>query len=199
MATFVLNNPAKRNALGSAMVKSLAENISNVRSDKSVRILLIKAEGHVFSSGHDLKELAAMDEADARMLFQSSAKMMKDLQELPVPVLAQVDGLAAAAGLQLLAGCDMAVCTKGSSFSTPGVRVGLFCTTPAVAAFRSSYSPKLLSHMLFTGDAIDASQALRIGLVSHVFDTVPEMESFVDGTCQRIKVRGFCVSFLRVW
>lgn len=98
VATLSLNNPAKRNSLGSQMIKSLAENLSSVRSDKSVRLVVIKADGHVFSSGHDLKELAGMDDFQARALFQMSAKMMKDMQELNVPVLAQVDGLAAAAG-----------------------------------------------------------------------------------------------------
>ena len=149
IARVVLNNPAKRNALSSAMVSALSQQLGAVRADKTVRMVVMEGAGHVFSSGHDLKELQGMDAREADALFKASARMMSDIQALPVPVLARLDGLAAAAGLQLLSSCDMAVCTKSATFSTPGVRFGLFCTTPSVAAWRSSYSAKALSHMLF--------------------------------------------------
>jgi enoyl-CoA hydratase/carnithine racemase len=187
VARVLLNNPAKRNALSTAMVSSLTQQLATLRADKSVRFVVIEGAGHVFSSGHDLKELQSMDARDADALFKASAKMMSDIQTLQVPVLARLDGLAAAAGLQLLSSCDMAVCTKSATFSTPGVRFGLFCTTPSVAAWRSSYSAKALSHMLFTGDAVGAAEALRMGLVSHVFEDAAQMSAFVEATGERIK------------
>ncbi len=187
VARVTLNNPAKRNALSSTMLAELRNVLDGVRADKSVRLVVMQGSGHVFSSGHDLKELAALESHKAEELFKSSAKMMSDLQTLPVPVLAALDGLAAAAGLQLLSSCDMAVCTRASTFSTPGVRFGLFCTTPSVAAWRSTYSPKMLSHMLFTGDAVGSEEALRMGLVSHVLEDGPSMAAFVESTAERIK------------
>merc|ERR1711991_315177 len=187
LATVLLSNAAKRNALSSAMLHDLSEAFQALRGEREVRFVELKADGHVFSSGHDLKEMRAMDRQQQEALFSACNRVMRDIQTLPVPVMASLDGLAAAAGLQLLSACDMAVCTERSTFQLPGVRYGLFCTTPAVYAYRSSFASKSLFHMLVTGEPVDAAAGLRMGLVSHTFGDAAAMQRFVEASAEQVR------------
>ncbi|KAJ8381552.1 hypothetical protein SKAU_G00023300 [Synaphobranchus kaupii] len=167
----VLNNPKKRNALSLSMLTSLRSDIlADVDSD-DLRVIIISAEGPVFSSGHDLKELtSAQGKEYHSRVFEVCSEVMSLIQDIPVPVIAKVNGVATAAGCQLVASCDIAVATEKSTFATPGVNVGLFCSTPAVAIGRA-VPRKVAMEMLFTGAPISAHDALLHGLVSKV---VPE-------------------------
>ncbi|XP_060770342.1 enoyl-CoA hydratase domain-containing protein 3, mitochondrial [Neoarius graeffei] len=164
----ILNNPKKRNALSLAMLTSLRENILTGIDDKDLRVIVISAQGPVFSSGHDLKELTSAQGRDYHTrVFRVCSEVMTLIQDLPVPVIAMVNGIATAAGCQLVATCDIAVATDKSSFATPGVNVGLFCSTPGVAIGRA-VPRKVAMEMLFTGRPIMAQEALLHGLVSKV-------------------------------
>ncbi|KAM5170697.1 enoyl-CoA hydratase domain-containing protein 3, mitochondrial isoform 2-T2 [Mantella aurantiaca] len=166
-----MNNPQKRNALSLSMLQSLQEDISHETDDVNLRVIVIAAEGPVFSSGHNLKEFtSAQGKSYHAEVFYACVKLMKTIQTVPVPVIAQVNGLATAAGCQLVASCDIAVASDRSKFATPGVNVGLFCSTPAVALGRA-VPRKVALEMLFTGEPISAHDALLHGLVSKV---VPE-------------------------
>ncbi|CAB1421811.1 unnamed protein product [Pleuronectes platessa] len=167
----ILNNPKKRNALSLSMLESLRENlVTDVDSD-DLRVIIISAKGPVFSSGHDLKELTSAQGREYHTkVFHTCAEVMSLIQDIPVPVVAMVNGVATAAGCQLVASCDIAVVTEQSTFATPGVNVGLFCSTPAVAIGRA-VPRKVAMEMLLTGTPISAHDALLHGLVSKV---VPE-------------------------
>ncbi|XP_069105541.1 enoyl-CoA hydratase domain-containing protein 3, mitochondrial-like isoform X1 [Argopecten irradians] len=181
--TICLNDPKKRNALSLRMLEALKSDLSN--QTDSLRVIILTAKGPVFSAGHDLKELTTKDGREYhRQVFQNCTDVMLMVQELPVPVIAQVSGLATAAGCQLVASCDIAVATDTSRFATPGVSVGLFCSTPAVAVGRS-VPRKVAMEMLFTGHPISAQDALLHGLVSRV---VPEdqLETTTMGIANRI-------------
>ncbi|XP_055793680.1 enoyl-CoA hydratase domain-containing protein 3, mitochondrial-like isoform X1 [Salvelinus fontinalis] len=169
--SIILNNPKKRNALSLSMLESLRSNIlADIDSD-DLRVIVISAKGPVFSSGHDLKELTSAQGRDYHFkVFQACSEVMTLIQDIPVPVIAMVNGVATAAGCQLVASCDIAVVTEKSTFATPGVNVGLFCSTPAVAIGRA-VPKKVAMEMLFTGSPISAQDALLHGLVSKV---VPE-------------------------
>jgi enoyl-CoA hydratase/carnithine racemase len=167
IAFLTLNHPEKRNALSTAMLRELKDRFAALSSDKSVRVVILRANGRVFSSGHDLRELAGIDEAACTGLFALCSDVMQAIRKLPQPVIAQVQGLATAAGCQLVASCDLAVCAEDASFATPGVRIGLFCTTPAVAVVRAVPVKKAME-MLLTGEAISARDAERFGLVNRV-------------------------------
>ncbi|XP_062860881.1 enoyl-CoA hydratase domain-containing protein 3, mitochondrial [Trichomycterus rosablanca] len=163
-----LNNPKKRNALSLAMITSLQENILADIDDKDLRVIIISAEGPVFSSGHDLKELTSAQGRDYHAnVFKACSEVMSLIQDIPVPVIAMVNGIATAAGCQLVASCDIAVATDKSTFATPGVNIGLFCSTPGVAIGRA-VPRKVAMEMLFTGKPITAQEALLHGLVSKV-------------------------------
>uniref|UniRef100_UPI00398E7CAE enoyl-CoA hydratase domain-containing protein 3, mitochondrial n=1 Tax=Pristiophorus japonicus TaxID=55135 RepID=UPI00398E7CAE len=166
--TIVLNNPKKRNALSLAMLESLRGDLLHEAESNDLRVIIISAEGPVFSSGHDLKELTSTQGWDHHaQVFAVCTEVMTLLQDIPVPVIAKVNGLATAAGCQLVASCDIAVVSDKSRFATPGVNVGLFCSTPAVALGRS-VPRKVTLEMLFTGEPISAQDALLHGLVSRV-------------------------------
>lgn len=186
VAHLTLTHTQKRNSLSLQMVETLYTHVRALRDNKQVRFMVLRAEGPVFSSGHNLVELKEMSRDQAQVLFKTSTLMMRDLQNLPFPILAQIDGLAAAAGLQLVAHCDMAVATTKSTFSTPGIRFGLFCSSPGTALFRSTYAPKALSHMLYTGEAISADEAQRIGIISHQFPDATTMEQWTSGVIERV-------------
>nr|XP_033813404.1 enoyl-CoA hydratase domain-containing protein 3, mitochondrial [Geotrypetes seraphini] len=167
----ILNNSKKRNALSLAMLQSLRQDILQDVESKELRVIIIAAEGPVFSSGHDLKELSSTQSREYHTkVFDTCAEVMMLLQSVPVPVIAKINGLATAAGCQLVASCDIAVASENSRFATPGVNVGLFCSTPAVALGRS-VPKKVALEMLFTGEPISAHDALLHGLLSKV---VPE-------------------------
>ncbi|XP_042542191.1 enoyl-CoA hydratase domain-containing protein 3, mitochondrial [Dipodomys merriami] len=167
----VLSNPKKRNALSLAMLKSLQNDILHEAESKDLKVIVISAEGPVFSSGHDLKELTEEQGCNYHTeVFQTCSEVMMLIQNHPVPIIAMVNGLATAAGCQLVASCDLAVASDKSSFATPGVNIGLFCSTPGVALGRV-VPRKVALEMLFTGEPISAQQALLHGLLSKV---VPE-------------------------
>ncbi len=168
IATLVLNRPAARNALSSAAMAALQAEIDSIAADPAVRVLVIGANGPAFCAGHDMRELRANPSRDAlAALFGGSGKLMLSLIRLPKPVIARVQGTATAAGCQLVASCDLAVASSDAKFATPGVEIGLFCSTPMVAISRN-VPRKRMMEMLLTGDAIDAETAAEYGLVNRV-------------------------------
>jgi enoyl-CoA hydratase/carnithine racemase len=167
IAFLTLSNPEKRNALSRAMLSELKSALAAVKADERVCVVVLRAEGKVFSSGHDLRELQSVSREQCASLFALCTEVMEAVRTLPRPVIAQVQGLATAAGCQLVATCDLVVASEEASFATPGVKIGLFCTTPGVALCRAVTSKKAME-MLLTGDAISAREAERIGLVNRV-------------------------------
>ena len=171
----VLNEPKNKNALSKMMISNLKEAISLASSDDLIKVIIIAANGNVYSSGHDLKEITeARSHKDGgssyfKDLFNSCSDLMKLIVECPKPIIAEVNGVATAAGCQLIASCDLAISSDNSRFATPGVNIGLFCSTPMVALTRS-VSKKDAMMMLLTGDMINASEAKRISLIN---DHVP--------------------------
>jgi len=169
----VLNDGRRRNPLSEPMLAALAEALEAAAADDAVRAVVIAADGPAFSAGHDLKELTAhrRDTDRGRAFFArvmgSCAALMTQIVRLPKPVIAEVEGIATAAGCQLVASCDLAVAGAGARFATPGVAIGLFCSTPMVALSRN-LPRKHAMHMLLTGDMIDAARAGEIGLVNEV-------------------------------
>jgi enoyl-CoA hydratase/carnithine racemase len=173
VTTLTLNRPAQRNALSFAMLGALGDALAHIAADARVRVVILAAEGPVFCAGHDLREITAhRDDADGGRGFfdtamQRCAQVMQAIVALPQPVIAQVQGVATAAGCQLVATCDLAVASEAARFATPGVDIGLFCSTPAVALSRA-VPAKAAMEMLLTGEMIDAGEARRIGLVNRV-------------------------------
>lgn len=171
--SLTLDHPERRNALSDAMMAALQAALDRAAADPSVRVVVIGHTGPAFSAGHDLKELTARrgDPDRGRAYFQAvmttCARLMTSVVRLPKPVVAEVSGVATAAGCQLVAACDLAVAADTARFSTPGVHIGLFCSTPMVALSRN-LAPKHAMEMLLTGDMIDAATALHIGLVNRV-------------------------------
>ena len=168
-----LNRPQARNALSSDLMAAIQATLEGAAIDDATRVIVIAADGPVFSSGHDLKEMARhRADGDAGRaayagLFTQCSKMMQAIVCHPKPVIAEVGGIATAAGCQLVASCDLAVASTSARFATPGVDIGLFCSTPMVALSRN-VSRKAAMEMLLTGEPIDGEQALRIGLVNKV-------------------------------
>ena len=177
VAILTLNHPERRNALSRAMLESLKARLAAIGSDPGVKAVIIRAVGPVFSSGHDLRELMGAREEEVRSLFALCTEVMEAIRTLPKPVIAQVHALATAAGCQLVATCDLVVACEGAAFATPGVKTGLFCTTPGVAVSRA-VGPKKAMEMLLTGLPIGAREAERAGLVNRV---VP-MDQLADET-----------------
>jgi len=167
IAVLTLNHPEKRNALSRAMLEALRDHLEQIGNNKNIAIVILGAAGPVFSSGHDLRELENPAETECATLFGLCTGVMEAIRLLPQPVIAQVQGLATAAGCQLAATCDLVVASEEASFATPGVKIGLFCTTPAVALVRA-VQPKKALEMLFTGRPISAAEAERVGLVNKV-------------------------------
>src|SRR5689334_3912750 len=173
IAILTLNRPQQRNSLSEALIAALTTTLAEIANDKRVRIVVLAANGPAFSAGHDMKEMTAR-RADAdrgrayyKQLMEACATMMQAIVHLPKPVIACVHGAASAAGCQLVASCDLAVASDAARFATPGVNIGLFCSTPMVALSRA-VPRKQAMEMLLTGDAIDAGRAREIGLVNRV-------------------------------
>ena len=167
IAVLTLNNPQRRNALSSHTLAALEEWLDEIAADPAARVVVIRSEGPVFSSGHDLNELVNGDAEDYTAVFDACTRVMEAIRLLPKPVIAQVQGLATAAGCQLVATCDIAVAADTAAFATPGVQIGLFCTTPGVAVARS-VMPKKAMEMLLTGKPISAQEAMAFGLISRI-------------------------------
>lgn len=169
ITTLILNQPERRNSLSMAMMQALSAELDKVAADDVTRVVVLRAEGTVFCAGHDLKEIRESgDQRDVHVrLFNLCSQVMQQIVNLPQPVIAQVGGVATAAGCQLVASCDLAVASQTSRFATPGVNIGLFCSTPMVALSRN-VSRKHAMEMLLTGEMIEAAQAEQMGLVNRV-------------------------------
>ena len=175
IAVLTLNRPQARNSLSEAMLAALSQELESLAADKRIRAVVVAAQGSAFSAGHDLKELTA-HRADAdggrgytRHIMERCSAVMLAILRLPQPVIAAVEATATAAGCQLVATCDLAVASTSAKFCTPGVHIGLFCSTPMVALSRN-LTRKHALEMLFTGDLISAEDAHRVGLVNRVVE-----------------------------
>jgi len=164
-----LNRPETRNALSMELLSELEELISRISKERKVRVVIIKGAGKSFSSGHDLKEILEHHPVDVERLFNQCYRVMWAIREAPQPYIAMVHGVATAAGCQLVAACDMAVAAKSALFATPGVKIGLFCYTPITFVSRAVGRKKAFE-MGFTGEFINADEALRFGLVNKVVE-----------------------------
>jgi enoyl-CoA hydratase/carnithine racemase len=181
VTTLTLNRPKQFNALSQVMLTALQSELDAIADDESVRVVVIAASGKAFCAGHDLKEMRAdTGYAFQKALFTQCSTMMRTINTLPQPVIAKVQGLATAAGCQLVAACDLAVAVETASFATSGIRVGLFCSTPAVPVSRVMPRKKSME-MLLTGEFINAQQAQQFGLINYA---VPAEE--LDATVQRL-------------
>ncbi len=177
-----LNRPEKRNALSFELLQSLERAITAIAADSSARVVVLGSRGPVFCSGHDLTEMVGRSEDDYRELFALCSRVMLGLRRLPQPVIARVQGIATAAGCQLVAACDLAVAAEEATFATPGVKIGLFCTTPMVPLVRA-IPAKAAMEMLLTGAPISARRALELGLVNRVVamdELDPTIQSLAD-------------------
>ncbi|MCZ0962064.1 enoyl-CoA hydratase [Paracoccus benzoatiresistens] len=185
IARLVLNSPGNYNALSVEMIAALTDELERIGGDDHIRVVVIAATGKAFCAGHDLKQMQVLrgdgDEGRAAFpeLFDSCARMMQMIPALPQPVIAEVQGVATAAGCQLVASCDMAVASDSARFGVNGVNIGLFCSTPMVALTRA-IPPKAAFEMLVTGEFIDAARALELGLVNRI--ATPE--ALTDTTMQ---------------
>ncbi len=168
--TITMNNPSRRNALSGAMMNALQKAFEQIANETDIRCVILAAEGPVFCAGHDLKEMRGITECDQHAsLFNQCSELMMTIVSLPQPVIARVRGMATAAGCQLVASCDLAVAASTARFATPGVNIGLFCSTPMVALSRN-IARKHAMRMLLTGDPINAETAFSMGLVSDVVE-----------------------------
>lgn len=167
VATLTMNRPEKRNALSAAHMRELIAALRELGGDAAVRAVILAGNGPAFSAGHDLGEMVGRQLADYRALFDTCVELMTAIQAIPQPVIARVHGIATAAGCQLVASCDLAVAAEGARFATPGVTIGLFCTTPMVALTRA-IGRKRAMQLLLTGEAIDAATAADWGLINRV-------------------------------
>jgi enoyl-CoA hydratase/carnithine racemase len=181
VAVLTLNRPQTRNSLSEAMLEALGDSLTAIAHDASVRAVVLAANGPAFSAGHDLKELTShrADDDRGRTYFKHimtmCSTMMQQIVTMPQPVIAVVQGIATAAGCQLVASCDLAVASQAAKFATPGVNLGLFCSTPMVALARN-VSRKHAMEMLLTGEMISAEHAARIGLVNRIVAPGTERE-----------------------
>ena len=177
VAFLTLNRPRQFNALSGALLSALGQALDAIAKDESVRVVVITGAGAAFCAGHDLKEMRALaSQAEVEALFAQCSATMQKLIALPQPVIAAVNGLATAAGCQLVAQCDLAVASRDARFAVSGINLGLFCSTPAVALSRN-LGRKRAAEMLFTGEFIDADTALDWGLVNRVSPADRVMET----------------------
>ena len=185
VVTLTLNDPARFNALGHEMLAALQQALDAVAQDETTRVVVLAANGKAFCAGHNLKDMAANpDLAWYQQLFGQCSRMMLSIQKLPVPVIARVQGMATAAGCQLVAQCDLAVAVDTATFATSGIHYGLFCATPSVPLVRNIPAKKAME-MLLTGDFIDAATALDQGLLNRVVP-VDQLDAAVESLVQSI-------------
>ena len=185
-----LNDNSRRNALSEDMLESLGEIMHSSATDASIRVIILAANGPAFCAGHDLKEMTAgRDTADGgreyfTKVMETCSAMMQSIVNNPKPVIAEVAGIATAAGCQLVASCDLAYAADSAKFSTPGVHIGLFCSTPMVALSRN-VSNKNAIEMLLTGDMVSPARAVEIGLINHV-TSVDNLSDFTMEIAEKI-------------
>src|SRR5210317_841819 len=188
IATLTLNRPGQYNALSEELLKTLQSELDQIARDETLRVVVIAANGKAFCAGHDLKEMRANeDRAAHQALFDRCGRMMMTIHRLPQPVIARVNGIATAAGCQLVANCDLALAAEDSRFAVSGINVGLFCSTPAVPLSRNMGRKQAL-HMLLTGDFISAQTAQQYGLVNEVVPAA-ELEQATIALAQKIVAR----------
>jgi enoyl-CoA hydratase/carnithine racemase len=183
-AIVTLNRPERRNALSLPMLQELTRCFRAIGEDGELRAAILQAKGPAFSAGHDIAEMSGKDGAFYRELFEACTVLMETLQGIPQPVIAQVHAMATAAGCQLVASCDLAVAAPEAKFATPGVKIGLFCSTPMVALSRAVGSKRAME-MLLTGEAISAQEALDAGLVNKVVPA-PELAAATRALAAKI-------------
>jgi enoyl-CoA hydratase/carnithine racemase len=167
VAVVTLNRPEKRNALSLEVMRELTGAFEAIGADRSVKAVILRGLGPAFSAGHDLREMLERSVAEYREVFDVCVRLMETIQSIPQPVIAEIAGIATAAGCQLVATCDLALASSEAKFATPGVKIGLFCTTPMVALTRA-IGRKRAMEMLLTGEMIDARTACDWGLVNRV-------------------------------
>lgn len=184
VVTLNLNRPAQRNALSRELMGDVTAALGALGADPEVRVVVLGGRGPAFSAGHDLSEMVGLGLAEYREIFELCSRMMTAIHELPQPVIARVHGMATAAGCQLVAACDLVVASSEARFATPGVKIGLFCTTPMVEVTRSVGRKRALE-MLLTGTAIDAETAAEWGLVNKVV-APDELEAATDELARQI-------------
>jgi enoyl-CoA hydratase/carnithine racemase len=184
VTTLTLNRPQARNALSLAMLEALQKALADIAADTSARVVVIRGAGPAFCAGHDLKEVRGHeDRGFHHKLFETCSAVMQAIIALPQPVIAQIHGVATAAGCQLAATCDLAYAAASARFATPGVNIGLFCSTPMVALSRA-VGNKAAMELLLTGDMIDAATALRMGLINQA---IPDTE--LEATVRAVAVK----------
>jgi enoyl-CoA hydratase/carnithine racemase len=188
VATLTLNRPAARNALSTALMGAVEAALAHAASDPAVHVVVLAGAGPAFCAGHDLKEMRASPGRQAvDATFAQCSRMMQAIVALPKPVIARVHGIATAAGCQLVASCDLAVAAETARFATPGVNIGLFCSTPMVALSRA-VGRKAAMAMLLTGDMVDAAEAVSIGLVNRAVPDA-DLESETASLARRIAAK----------
>jgi enoyl-CoA hydratase/carnithine racemase len=179
IGVITLNRPEKRNALSLKLLNDLSCCLRSVEEKRELKVLIIKGAGEAFSAGHDMQQILGRELNDIRHLFDTCAELMLLIHRIPQPVIAQVHGIATAAGCQMVAACDLAVAGEAARFATPGVKIGLFCTTPMVPLSRAVGRKKALE-MLLTGEFVSAGEAMVHGLVNRVVpDTDLERETLL--------------------
>jgi enoyl-CoA hydratase/carnithine racemase len=178
IAIVTMNRPEKRNALSVEHMEEMLDCFEAIASDPEVRVVILRGEGPVFSSGHDLREMEGQTEEFYQHEFALCSRLMEKIVSMPQPVIAEVHGIATAAGCQLVATCDLAIAAEEARFATPGVKNGLFCSTPMVALSRA-VSRKGAMEMLLTGELIPAQEALALGLVNRVVPTAELRETTI--------------------
>ena len=167
IAIMTLNRPQRRNALSLDLMGELIGRLDEIGRNREIRAVILAAAGKVFCSGHDLSEMTGRDINEYRLIFDVCTELMTKLETIPQPVIAEVQGVATAAGCQLVAACDLAIAAEEAAFATPGVKIGLFCTTPMVALTRAIGRKRALE-MLLTGELVDARTAADWGLINQV-------------------------------
>ncbi|MFT5503041.1 MAG: enoyl-CoA hydratase/carnithine racemase [Gammaproteobacteria bacterium] len=188
VATVTLNRPDQYNALSSVMLDTLQSEFDNIASDHSIRVVVLAANGKAFCAGHDLKEMRSSDDLEFHQaLFQKCSKMMLTINQMPQPVIAKVDGIATAAGCQLVANCDLALASHESRFAVSGINLGLFCSTPAVPLSRNLPRKKAME-MLLTGDFISAKTAEDYALINAAVDA-DQLDQATQDMAQKIAAK----------
>lgn len=188
VATVTMNRGAQLNPLSEEMIAALQEQFKSLGNDKSVRVIVLAAEGKAFCAGHDLKQMRANPSQQYyKSLFDRCSKLMLQIQRLPQPVIARVQGIATAAGCQLVAMCDLAVATDNARFAVSGINYGLFCSTPSVGLARN-VSRKQAMEMLLTGEFIDAPTAMQRGLINRV-TSVDTLDAEIAALCASIAAK----------
>lgn len=194
IGVLTLNSPKTINALSKNMIEEMIDALSNVSADESVKVVIIRAAGKHFCAGHNLSEMVDSGAKEYKLIFDQCTKMMQLIHEIPQPVIAQVQGIATAAGCQLAAWCDLVVASEDARFSTPGVKIGLFCTTPMVAISRA-IGRKMAMEMLLTGREFPAQEARELGLINRVVP-LEELTAETDALAQKIsEASRFVLSF----